>query len=47
MSGSNGGVIILALKNAMQLSVSPKGTIKVWHVLIASHALAFVGGLLV
>ncbi len=41
MSGGGGGVIILkTLKTASQLSVSPSGKWKVYHVLIVSHVVA-------
>lgn len=48
MSGGGAGPIILkTLRTAMTLSVSPSGSVKLWHVLSATHVLAFVGGLLV
>lgn len=48
MSGGGGGVIILkTLRTAAGLSVSASGKYKLWHALVASHALVFVIGLLV
>jgi hypothetical protein len=43
-----GGVIIIlkkVVKDALSVGVSPGGGVKLWHVLIASHALAFLIGL--
>jgi hypothetical protein len=46
MSGGGGGVIILKnLKTAAQLSVSPSGKYKVWHLVLLSHALNGLGWL--
>ncbi len=42
-----GGVIIILkrnIKTALQLGLNPSGSVKVWHALVASHALSFVGG---
>ncbi len=46
MSGGGGGVIVLkTLKTASQLSVTPNGKWKVYHVLIVTHVLAFLIGM--
>lgn len=45
--GAGGIIIIRNLKAAAQVSVTPSGSVKAWHLLVATHALAFVAGLLV
>lgn len=45
-----GGVIIIlkrVVKDALQVGVSPSGKWKLWHVLLATHVVAFLAGALV
>lgn len=44
-----GGVIVLkkVIKDALSVGLNQSGSVKLWHVLSATHVLAFVGGLLV
>lgn len=42
-----GGVIIIlkkVVKDALTVGVNTSGSVKLWHVLAASHVLAFIAG---
>ncbi len=48
MSGGGAGPIILKnIRTALSLSAIPSGKVRVWHVLAATHVLAFLAGFLV
>lgn len=44
-----GGVIVIgkAVKSALQVGITPSGKWKIWHALLATHALSFVAGWLI
>lgn len=42
--GAGGIIIIRNLKAAAQLSLTASGRVKLWHILIATHALAWLLG---
>ncbi len=48
MSGGSGGPIILKIvRDALGVSVTTNGKWKLWHALVLTHLLAFIGGLVV
>lgn len=43
MGGSDGGIIIRNIKTALQVGCNRSGSVKLWHVLTLTHALAALG----
>lgn len=47
MSGGGAGPIILKLvRDALSVGITKSGSVKLWHVFVATHVAAFIAGAL-
>jgi hypothetical protein len=43
--GAGGVIILKTIKSALQVGCNKSGSVKLWHALVLTHAVAFLAGL--